>query len=279
MRPTLSAPSAERSLRNREVIGGIAALPIGVLSGFTGVGGGEYRAPVLLSLLRDIRGTIAANLLAGTIVSAVTVGLRGGIALSADLVALAALMISTGILGAYCGAVLAAWSSTRTLKILLAGILFATALRLLFFEIPSPASFALGPSEVVLALPVGFALGVVSGLLGVAGGEYRIPALIFLFGVPAVVAGTVSSLVALPLQAVGFWKHHRLRVTKRETLRIAAAMAVTASAGVAVGVFLLGRTSDILVTRVLGAAMIAAAARIAWDIRTPSSETARAAGR
>lgn len=261
------------------MIGGVAAFPIGVLSGFTGVGGGEYRAPVLLTLLRDIRGTIAANLLAGTIVSAVTVGLRGGIALSADLVALAAVMMTSGILGAYCGAVLAARSSARTLKILLAGILFATALRLLFFEIPNSASFALGPNEVVLALPVGFAIGIVSGLLGVAGGEYRIPALILFFGVPAVVAGTVSSLVSLPQQAVGFWKHHRLRVANREAIRIAIVMTLTSAVGVAVGVFLLGRTSDILVTRVLGAAMIAAAARIAWDVRTPSPDTARAVGR
>src|SRR5205809_7844593 len=46
-------------------IGGLFALPIGLLTGFTGVGAGEYRAPALLALLGRVRWTIAANLLIG----------------------------------------------------------------------------------------------------------------------------------------------------------------------------------------------------------------------
>src|SRR2546429_9538648 len=43
-------------------IGGLFGLPIGLLSGFTGVGGGEYRAPVLLGLLGRGRWAIRADL-------------------------------------------------------------------------------------------------------------------------------------------------------------------------------------------------------------------------
>src|SRR5712692_2882889 len=66
--------------RNRsrdDFVAGIAALPIGIVAGVTGVGGGEYRAPVLLGLLRNVRWTIAGNLLAGVLVGISTALLRG----------------------------------------------------------------------------------------------------------------------------------------------------------------------------------------------------------
>ena len=57
-------------------VGGLVSLPIGVLSGFTGVGGGEYRAPVLLTLLGRVRWVIAANLLIGFFVAVFNVVFR-----------------------------------------------------------------------------------------------------------------------------------------------------------------------------------------------------------
>ncbi len=46
-------------------------------------------------------------------------------------------------------------------------------------------------------------------------------------------------------------------------------MAVASVADVALGVLVLGRTTDVLVTKDLGLAMIAAASRIAWERATP----------
>src|SRR5213594_4122007 len=106
--------------------------------------------------------------------------------------------------GAYGGAVLARRTPSKWLKCLLAAILVTTALRLLLFESPSPGPFSFGLEQAVLGLVVGLGIGLTSGLLGVAGGEYRIPALILIFGLPAIVAGTISSLVSLPQQIVGF---------------------------------------------------------------------------
>ncbi|TMA00812.1 MAG: sulfite exporter TauE/SafE family protein, partial [Methanobacteriota archaeon] len=164
-------------------IGGLFALPIGLLSGFTGVGGGEYRAPVLLALLGRVRWTIAANLFIGLSVGLFNVIFRQAWTLPVEYLGLALLFVPSSLPGAYIGARITKRLSTSVLKGLLAGILIATGLRLILFEVRTGGSLSFDLPSIVLALVLGFALGIVSGLLGVAGGEYRIPALIFLFGV------------------------------------------------------------------------------------------------
>ena len=263
------AVSKARTISRDDLIAGIAALPIGVVAGVTGVGGGEYRAPVLLSLLRNVRYTIAGNLLAGVLVGISTALLRGAFVQPLDTMLLAATMVVGSLPGAYGGAILARRTPSKWLKGLLAGILAITALRLLLFESPTPGSFAFGPEQALLGLGVGLGIGLISGLLGVAGGEYRIPALILIFGLPSIVAGTISSLVSLPQQLVGFWKHRQMGQAPRRTLRLAVIMGVVGIAGVGLGVALLQRTTNATVTKILASLMLLAAAQIAWEIRSP----------
>ncbi len=256
-----------------------AGFLIGILSGYTGVGGGEYRSPVLLLLLRDIRWTIAANLAIGLVVSAFTFLLRGGYGLPADQLLLAMIFAAGSLPGGYVGAVLTRRIRARELKILLAGILVVTGLRLILVETGAGRAFVLDAAAVTLALAFGFALGMISGLLGLAAGEYRIPTLILFFGLPTKAAGTVSSLAAIPQQLIAHWKHRRLGHMNPISDRLAAAMATASVAGVVLGVLFLGRTTDVLVTRILGLAMVAAAVRIAWEVRHPDpSEAARQEG-
>ena len=251
------------------VVGAVFGAPIGVLSGFTGVGGGEYRAPVLLSLLGRVRWAIAANLLIGVAVASVNVLFRQVWLLAPEYVAIGLLMVPLSLPGAYLGALLTKRISTPVLKGLLAGILVATGLRLIFFEVRVGRTVSFDIVAIGLSLAIGFGLGLVSGLLGVAGGEYRIPALILLFGVPTVFAGTLSSLASIPVQLTGLLKHRSLGHTGAATFRLGAVMGVASVVGVAVGILLLGRATEAFVTQVLGLAMVLAAIRIGWDIRHP----------
>lgn len=265
----MTTVSNPRKSSRDDLLAAAAALPIGIVAGVTGVGGGEYRAPVLLSLLRNVRWTITGNLLAGVLVGLSTALLRGAFVQPFDTMLLAATMIVGSLPGAYGGAVLARSMPSKWLKAFLAAILVATALRLLLFESPTPGSFQFGPEQAILGVTVGLGIGLVSGLLGVAGGEYRIPALILIFGLPSIAAGTISSLVSLPQQMVGFLKHRQMGQATRKTLRLAVIMGVAGIAGVGLGVALLQRTTNETVTKFLAFLMLLAAARIAWEIRTP----------
>lgn len=224
---------------------------------------------MLLGLLRNVRWTIAGNLLAGALISASTAALRGAFSQPLDILLLAAAMVVASVPGAYGGALIALRTPSKWLKLLLAGILVTSALRLLLFESPTPGPFSFGFEQAALGLLIGFAIGIVSGLLGVAGGEYRIPALILIFGLPTIAAGTISSLVSLPQQVVGFLKHRQMGQTTRKTLRLAVIMGGVGIAGVGLGVALLHRTTDVAVTRVLAFLMLLAAVRIVWEARTP----------
>ena len=250
-------------------IGAVFGVPIGVLSGFTGVGGGEYRAPVLLSLLGRVRWAIAANLLIGSAVAGFNVLFRQAWRLAPEYLAIGLLLVPLSLPGAYLGAVLTKRISTPVLKALLAGILVATGLRLIFFDVRVGGALSFDPATIGLALALGFGLGLISGLLGVAAGEYRIPALILLFGVPTVFAGTLSSLASIPVQLTGLLKHRSLGHTGASTFRLGAVMGVASVVGVAVGILLLGRATESFVTQVLGVAMVLAAIQIGWNIRHP----------
>src|SRR5438552_17741401 len=98
------AVSKPRTISRDDLIAGIAALPIGVVAGVTGVGGGEYRAPVLLALLRNARWTIAGNLLAGAMTALSTATLRGAFSQPPDPLLLAAAMLTATMPAAYCAA-------------------------------------------------------------------------------------------------------------------------------------------------------------------------------
>jgi len=52
-------------------------------------------------------------------------------------------------------------------------------------------------------LAAGVAIGLVSSLLGVAGGELIIPTLVFIYGMPVKAAGTGAVLISLPTVLVG----------------------------------------------------------------------------
>ena len=63
--------------------------------------------------------------------------------------------------------------------------------------------------RLVVSVVLGLMIGLVSSLLGVAGGELAIPTLLFAFGADIGAAGTASLLISLPTVAVGVLRHSR----------------------------------------------------------------------
>ncbi|HWK18352.1 MAG TPA: sulfite exporter TauE/SafE family protein [Solirubrobacteraceae bacterium] len=96
----------------------------------------------------------------------------------------------------------------------------------------------------IVAVVMGAAAGVLSGLLGVGGGILFVPALTLALGLSQVRAEATSLLAIIPVALVGAWRQHRYgNVDVRE----GGIMGLLSALGVAVGVAL----SNLLPQRVL----------------------------
>ena len=87
--------------------------------------------------------------------------------------------------------------------------------------------------DVAAALAIGFAAGVVAGMLGVGGGILFVPALTLALGLGQVEAEATSLLAIVPVAAVGAW---RQRGYGNLRLRDALALGLLATGGAALGV-------------------------------------------
>jgi uncharacterized membrane protein YfcA len=148
------------------------------------------------------------------------------------------------------GALLAHRVPERRLRQFLAAILLVVIARLLLEPVlgaEADAGFLPFPWEWVLAVVFGYLVGVISGAVGVAGGEYRIPVLMFVFGLPIKIAGSTSQLVALPTIVVALIRHLRRTQLARQELRLTVGMAAGSVAGVLAGTVVLLGAEELVV--------------------------------
>src|SRR5918995_790318 len=194
------APKPE--VRRSPVAALLYGAPIGLLGGLIGLGGAEFRLPVLAGVFGySARRAVALNLAISliTVVSALLI--RGG---SLSLVRLVAAMI------------------------------------------------------------FGVGIGLVSSLLGVAGGELIIPTLVFAFGAGIKTAGTASLLVSLPTVAVGVLRHRRLGsfAESADLTQTVAPMGLGSVVGAVTGGLFVGVVPAAALKFVLGVILIVSAVRI-----------------
>lgn len=202
---------------NRPTLSFFFSIPIAILGGLIGLGGAEFRLPVLLgSLQYATRQAIALNLAVSLVTVTASLIIRG------NTIALDRLVpITVPILALITGAVVAAFFGTRLAGrisekrleqvILVLLVLIGCALIVEAFLPQEGIGFI--PSiplwQAITGIGFGLAIGLVSSLLGVAGGELIIPTLIFAFGVDIKTAGTASLLISLPTVLVGVIRYAR----------------------------------------------------------------------
>lgn len=117
--------------------------------------------------------------------------------------------------------------------------------------------------QVVTGLCFGLAVGLVSSMLGVAGGELIIPILIFAYAVDVKVAGTASLLISLPTVLMGVFRYGRQGAFDRQPLlETVAPMGAGSVLGAIVGGLLVGVVSSTALKFGLGIILMISAARI-----------------
>ena len=261
-----------QEVRRSPVAALLYGAPIGLLGGLIGLGGAEFRLPVLAGVFRyPARRTVALNLAISLITVLSALLIRGGTLSLAPLLGLLPVvvaMIAGAVSAAYVGTALVHRVSERLLEraILVFLVVIGTALIVEAFlpqDVPEllPDVFWV---RVVAAVVFGLGIGLVSSLLGVAGGELIIPTLVFAFGAGIKTAGTASLLISLPTVAVGVLRHRRLGAfSEREDLtRTVAPMGVGSVVGAVVGGLFVGVIPAAALKLVLGLILIVSTVRI-----------------
>lgn len=245
----------------RLALAGIWGAVIGTLGGLIGLGGAEFRLPVLIGVFRFA--TLEAIIL-NKAMSLVTVA--AALPFRANTVPFGAIadhwgivlnLLGGSLLGAWTGAGWATWLKARTLDRVIAVLLLAIAAVLVFGhgEGSMGALVENGPALILIGLVAGFIIGIVASLLGVAGGELLIPTLVILYGADIKLAGSLSLAISLPTMLMGFARYSRdgsFAVLGRNP-----GFVLVMAAGSAVGAFIGGRLLGIVPEAVLLPALAA----------------------
>ncbi|WP_457443985.1 sulfite exporter TauE/SafE family protein [Roseateles sp. P5_E4] len=247
----------------------LAGAAVGVLGGLIGLGGAEFRLPLLIGLFGFIAlHAVILNKAMSLIVVSSALVFRMGTVPAHELAANWPSIINLlggSLVGAWLGAGWATKLSNRRLYQVISIMLLAIAAVLLFAHgVHADGARLHGPAQVVVGLLAGFVIGVVAAVMGVAGGELLIPTLILLFGADIKLAGSLSVAISLPTMVVGFIRFSRDSAFEvlRRNRRFVLAMALGSVAGAAVGGQLLGVVPSAVLLPALAAILVISAVKV-----------------
>jgi uncharacterized membrane protein YfcA len=248
---------------------------VAILGGLIGLGGAEFRLPLLITVFAlYAHRAVRINLL----ISLATLAMSAVARLSfldttnaydfrVEIVGL----LARGVTAAWIGAGLLSHIPKTRMMSVIALLLLLVAALLAAEALWSPHAqwSALGSSSgwrPIAALVAGLGIGTISSLLGVAGGEFLIPTLVLLFGADIKTAGTASVLIAIPIVLTGVARHWRTGHYRSQSMLVylALPMAFGSVVGAAIGGYVAAWTPTDAV-RLMLAAILALSAIKLWS--------------
>ncbi len=259
---------------NRLFLAILAGMSIGTLGGLIGLGGAEFRLPLLIGLFGFV--ALQAVILNKTMSLVVVVSalfFRARAVPMDQVVEHAAVVLNLlagSLLGAWWGADWAIQIGQQRLYKVIAGLLVGIAAVLLLQHLMATSHQPLlhGWTQVLAGVAAGLVIGVAASLLGVAGGELLIPTLILLYGVEVKLAGSLSLVVSLPTMIVGLVRYSRdgsFSVLKGNRSFVVA-MAAGSLAGALLGGLLLGAVPGVVLLPTLALILLVSAWKV-WRHR------------
>lgn len=246
-------------VRRRSPIAFAAGLGVGVLGGLVGLGGAEFRLPLLVGIFGFVAlQAVIVNKAMSLIVIVAAIPARL-LAVPAETLVSNLGIVANLLVGSLAGAwISSAWAirmSAPTLYRTLAALLLVIAAVFAAEQLHViPGVDLVAPWGVVVGVVVGFAIGVVAALMGVAGGELLIPAITVLYGVDVKIAGSLAVLVSLPTMVVALARYSRDQAfgVLRANRRFVAVMALGSIAGVVIG----GALAAVVSATLIGAVVV-----------------------
>jgi len=269
------APMEQRlySVR-RPVAAFCAGAAVAVLGGLIGLGGAEFRLPLLIAVFELYpQRAIRINLLISLATLAVSAVARIGVTHDTHVTDFApeiAAMVAGGIFAAWIGAAALLRIPKHRLVLVIAVLLIGVA-GLLVLETVFAGSMHLAlPPDSLVRVPVaaaaGLVVGAVSSLLGVAGGELIIPILIFIFGADIKTAGTSSVLISVPILVAGITRHVLTGHFRSRSMLtyLVLPMSIGSAVGAVAGGFMAALAPTNALRIVLAAKQVLSANKLVW---------------
>jgi uncharacterized membrane protein YfcA len=224
---------------------------IGLLGGLIGLGGAEFRLPILVAVFSlPTLEAIILNKAMSLVVVITSIFSRGFSVPMESLLPHWSIVINLLI-----GSVVGAWYAAgyvmklapAMLNRVVFGLLIALALIMFwehlvgFGETGAPL-FQQAWLQALVGILAGLVVGIVAAVLGVAGGELLIPIIVILWGIDIKTAGSLSLLVSLPTMLVGFFRYRQAQAfdALRRERDLLIWMSVGSIAGALVGGLMLG---------------------------------------
>lgn len=182
---------------------------IGVLGGLIGLGGAEFRLPVLVSIFKyQTSHAIIINLIVSLVTVIFSLIFRVGLIGLDPIVTHSSIILNIlagSLIGSYIGVYFVTRINERALNRVV--VIFLVCLSAVLighdfifqnqgFQIPTVL-------RIILGAAAGVVIGVFSSMLGVAGGELIIPTIILLFSVDIKLAGSLSLAISIPTVVLG----------------------------------------------------------------------------
>ena len=250
----------------------LSGVIIGILGGLIGLGGAEYRLPLLVGYFRfALLQAIIINLIVSIFTVAFSLIFRNTEIPFSELTkhfeAIVNLFAGSAI-GAWIGVQIATKVSTRVLNILVWIFLLSLGVFMILHALIdfSPPMLST-PVRIITGFMAGVIIGIFSSMLGVAGGELIIPTLILLYAQDIKLAGSISLCISFPTILIGLYKYRKdeaFAVIKRKKMFISL-MAAGSVTGAFAGSRILGGVNGVILQLILGVILIIAAIKTYWD--------------
>lgn len=267
--PPPPTPPVARSLPLAFVTGA----GIGGLGGMIGLGGAEFRLPLLLTVFGFVAlQAVILNKAMSLVVVATAIPARLFAVPFEDVAdewSVVLNLLCGSLIGAWIGASGATRMRSSTLYRVLAVLLVVIAAALAANHIGTiPEAHLIPWVRVVVGIVAGALIGIVAALMGVAGGELLIPTIVLLFAVDIKLAGSLSLAVSLPTMLVAFARYSQDQsfAVLRANRRFVVVMSAGSATGTVLGGLLLGVVAEVVVIPVLVVLLLLSSMKV-WHHR------------